>query len=130
MLRNMTERQYSILLFIIETFKAKTQYPTIRQIGKQFGIGSTNGVHDHLQALMRRGWLVMELGSHRGAYFTLEARKELGLLFEFELKEMDGDDLTRRFTRPTDGRRFAPSKATVYSSRPRFGACSSLPFND
>jgi repressor LexA len=31
--------------------------PTIREIGEQFGISSTNGVRSHLEALMKKGYI-------------------------------------------------------------------------
>src|SRR5512139_3538740 len=53
----LTDRQQQVLDFI----QAKIQrdgYPrTIREIGDQLGIRSTNGVNDHLKALSKKGYL-------------------------------------------------------------------------
>lgn len=56
-MKNLTEKQEKILDFI-STFTAENGYPpTIREIGENFGINSTNGVNDHLIALERKGYL-------------------------------------------------------------------------
>lgn len=53
----LTERQIDVLLAIKE-FIAKHGYPpTMRELGDMLGIGSTNGVNEHLQALTKKGYL-------------------------------------------------------------------------
>jgi repressor LexA len=50
-----TERQLEVLSWI-RAFISRLGYsPSLREIGKAFGIASTNGVLDHLWALRRRG---------------------------------------------------------------------------
>ncbi len=51
----LTERQEAILRFIARQAEKQGYPPTIREIGEQFGIRSTNGVNDHLKALERKG---------------------------------------------------------------------------
>lgn len=51
----MTERQQAILDFIIEAIRSKGFPPTLREIGQAFGIRSTKGVNDHLEALEKKG---------------------------------------------------------------------------
>ncbi len=54
---DLTERQLDILRFV-QQFSADRGYPpSMREIGEQFGIRSTNGVSDHLRALERKGYL-------------------------------------------------------------------------
>ncbi len=53
--RPMTERQQAILDFIVDTAQTKGFPPTLREIGRAFGIRSTKGVNDHLAALERKG---------------------------------------------------------------------------
>ena len=53
MARPLTERQREVLEFIRKTVVAKGYPPSIREIGQQFGIRSTNGVRGILQALER-----------------------------------------------------------------------------
>lgn len=51
----LTIRQQEILSFI-RSFQAKEgMSPTVREIGKQFGIASPNGVMCHLRALEKKG---------------------------------------------------------------------------
>lgn len=53
----MTDRQEKILAFV-QSFQEERGYPpSMREIGEQFGIRSTNGVSDHLRALERKGVL-------------------------------------------------------------------------
>lgn len=53
----LTERQEQILGFV-QSFQEERGYPpSMREIGEQFGIRSTNGVSDHLRALERKGVL-------------------------------------------------------------------------
>jgi len=53
--RPLTERQQSILDFIIERIRARGFPPTLREIGLAFSIRSTKGVNDHLEALEKKG---------------------------------------------------------------------------
>lgn len=53
----LTDRQEKILAFV-QSFQEERGYPpSMREIGEQFGIRSTNGVSDHLRALERKGVL-------------------------------------------------------------------------
>ena len=53
--RPLTERQQSILDFIMERIRARGFPPTLREIGLAFEIKSTKGVNDHLDALEKKG---------------------------------------------------------------------------
>lgn len=56
-MKGLTDRQLAVLQFI-QSHQASQGYPpTIREIGEQLGIKSTNGVNDHLKALERKGML-------------------------------------------------------------------------
>ena len=57
MARGLTDRQESILRFIIESIRDYGRPPTIAEIGEEFGITSTNGVNDHLIALEKKGYI-------------------------------------------------------------------------
>lgn len=50
-----TERQLEILTFMRDHMIAEGMPPTTREIADRFGIASTNGVHDHLVALEKKG---------------------------------------------------------------------------
>ena len=52
-----TLRQHALLTFIDSYSARNGRSPSIREIGRAFGIGSTNGVADHLKALRRKGLL-------------------------------------------------------------------------
>jgi len=57
MARELTPRQREILEFIQQTILEQGYQPSIREIGRQFGIKSTKGVVDHLKALERKGYI-------------------------------------------------------------------------
>src|SRR5688572_1255265 len=56
----LTDRQQEILSFINSSIGERGYPPTLREIGRQFGIKSTNGVNDHLRALEKKGYLARE----------------------------------------------------------------------
>ena len=57
MLLPLTDRQKAIYDFLLKTIREKGFAPSIREIGKQFKIASTNGVSDHLKALEKKGYI-------------------------------------------------------------------------
>jgi repressor LexA len=60
-----TERQQEIYEFIRMVLSARGIPPSMREIGEQFGIRSTNGVEGHLAALERHGMIVRDRGKSR-----------------------------------------------------------------
>jgi repressor LexA len=56
----LTDRQKEILAFINRSIGDSGYPPTLREIGRHFGIKSTNGVNDHLRALEKKGYLQRE----------------------------------------------------------------------
>jgi repressor LexA len=62
----LTDRQKDILDFICQ-FRDNVGYPpTLREIGKQFGISSTFGVKRHLDALVKKGYVTVLNNMSRG----------------------------------------------------------------
>ncbi|PKN58676.1 MAG: repressor LexA [Deltaproteobacteria bacterium HGW-Deltaproteobacteria-14] len=53
----LTDRQQEVLDFIQTKIERDGYPPTIREIGAELGIRSTNGVNDHLKALERKGYI-------------------------------------------------------------------------
>jgi repressor LexA len=62
----LTDRQRDILKFIVETIRTRGFPPTLREIGAAFGIRSTKGVNDHLDALERKGTIRRHAELSRG----------------------------------------------------------------
>lgn len=58
--RKLTKRQQLVLDFISSHITQWGYPPTIREIGDNLQIKSTNGVNDHLKALERKGYLVRQ----------------------------------------------------------------------
>ncbi len=56
----LTKRQRQVLNFITQSIEERGYPPTMREIGQNMGIRSTNGVNDHLKALERKGHIVRE----------------------------------------------------------------------
>ncbi|MFY9235063.1 MAG: transcriptional repressor LexA [Fimbriimonadaceae bacterium] len=57
MAKGLTKRQQMILQFILDYVQTQGYPPSIREIGKQFEIGSLRGVTVHLDALVRKGYI-------------------------------------------------------------------------
>ena len=78
-MEELTDRQKEILSFITRTSEERGFPPTIREIGEEMGIASTNGVNDHLKALERKGYLTRGEQQSRSLVPTKRARLVLGL---------------------------------------------------
>lgn len=66
----LTNRQNEILQYIEVQISEHGYPPTIREIGANFGIRSTNGVNDHIQALCRKGYLTHREQKSRSLQLT------------------------------------------------------------
>jgi repressor LexA len=75
----LTDRQKEILNFILRISEERGFPPTIREIGEEMEIRSTNGVNDHLKALERKGYLTRGEQQSRSLVATKRARLILGL---------------------------------------------------
>jgi repressor LexA len=62
----MTERQANIFGFILDYARNNQQMPTLREIGRHFGITSNNAVHKHLAALELLGMVEVIPAQPRG----------------------------------------------------------------
>jgi repressor LexA len=78
-MEELTERQREILKYIMKESEARGFPPTIREIGEEMDIRSTNGVNDHLKALERKGYLWRGEQQSRSLVPTKRARMVLGL---------------------------------------------------
>ena len=56
-MENLSERQQSILQFIIDEIKSKGYPPSVREIGKAVGLKSPASVHSHLKTLEKLDYL-------------------------------------------------------------------------
>ena len=78
-MEELTDRQREILSFIVKETETRGFPPTIREIGEEMDIRSTNGVNDHLKALERKGYLTRGEQQSRSLVSTKRARLVLGL---------------------------------------------------
>jgi len=71
----LSTRQRDVLDYIIAAVQQRGMPPTYREIGDALGISSTNGVADHVKALVRKGYLRKAGGgAARGIQLTEKAR--------------------------------------------------------
>lgn len=71
---NKLERR--ILDYIVDYLRENTYQPSIREIGKRFGIKSTKTVSEHLQALSEKGYIEREASRSRAVrIFDLDLRR-------------------------------------------------------
>ena len=59
-MKKLTARQREVLDYISDYICDRGYPPTIREIGDQLGIKSTNGVSEHLETLWRKGYLIRD----------------------------------------------------------------------
>ena len=72
---DLSPRQRDVLDFIRSTHSQRGFPPTYREIGDALGIASTNGVDDHVKALVRKGFLEKSYaGAARGMRLTAKSR--------------------------------------------------------
>lgn len=71
----LSPRQRAMLDFIVAAMDQRGVAPTYREIGAALGIGSTNGVSDHIKALIKKGYLerAADPGSPRSLVPTTRA---------------------------------------------------------
>jgi len=76
---DLSPRQREILEFIMTAVDQSGVPPSYREIGGALGIGSTNGVSDHIKALVRKGYLerVGGRGAPRSLRITTQASGRL-----------------------------------------------------
>ncbi|MCD6334027.1 MAG: transcriptional repressor LexA [Candidatus Latescibacteria bacterium] len=70
MRKALTDRQREIYGFIVDTIVQQGVPPTIREIGVEFGITSTNGVRSVLEALVKKGYIKRHQKRSRGIELT------------------------------------------------------------
>ena len=63
---SLTEIERKILDFMVQYLRANTYQPSIREIGRRFGIKSTKTVSEHLHALSEKGFLERDASRSRG----------------------------------------------------------------
>ncbi len=85
---NLTPRQQNILDFIRARVRERGFPPTVREIGEEFGIRSTNGVHGFLRALEKKGAI----------------NRDRGLARSIEVLDPDTGELDRPGVLPLAGR--------------------------
>ena len=76
--RPLTARQRQVLEIIDTSMARHGRPPTLREIGQHLGISSTNGVRDHLQALIEKGYLRRDVRSARGLRLLRPASERAG----------------------------------------------------
>lgn len=78
-LESLTPRQKQVYEFIRDCIRTRGYGPTVREVGKQFGISSPNGVMCHLKALEKKGLISREPNMSRAIQLTTETAQGTGL---------------------------------------------------
>ena len=75
MTKKLTRRQAGIYRYIVLYIDENNYPPTVREIADEFGIKSTNGVSEHIKALVRKGLLSKDSSKSRALrpLLTMEA---------------------------------------------------------
>lgn len=77
----LTARQREILEYIERMVTESGRAPTIREIGEQFDISSTNGVRTHLEALTKKGYIARQSLISRGIELVRRIPGEMAARF-------------------------------------------------
>jgi repressor LexA len=73
----LTSLERRILDYLVEYLRKNTYQPSIREIGKRFGIKSTKTVSEYLQSLADKGWVERDPSRSRGVrLISLELNPE------------------------------------------------------
>jgi SOS-response transcriptional repressor LexA len=89
----MTERQREIFDFIKDKIVNRGYEPTVREIGKAFGIGSPNGVMAHLKALEKKGFITRDEKLSRSIRIV-GGGGAMGMLELLTSENCDGSEIT------------------------------------
>ena len=76
---NLTDRQEAVYVFIRDKIRGRGYGPTVREIGRQFGIHSPNGVVCHLKALEKKGLITREPNMSRAIQLSAEPMEDRSL---------------------------------------------------
>lgn len=76
-MRRLSQAQRDIFNFIKRSYEDRGFPPSIREIGTEFGMSSTNGVRYHLNVLSEAGLIVREKGTFRGIRMAEESNRDL-----------------------------------------------------
>ena len=76
---NLTDRQQKVYEFIRGKIRSRGYGPTVREIGRQFGINSPNGVVCHLKALEKKGLITREPNMSRAIQLAAEPVEDRSL---------------------------------------------------
>ena len=72
---DLSQRQGDVLDFVVMAIQDRGLPPSYREIGDALGIASTNGVSDHVKALIKKGYLKkIEAGSGKARGIQLTAK--------------------------------------------------------
>ncbi len=74
-MEQLTDKQHEILTFIADYLRDHQSAPAIREIADHFGFSSPKAATDHVNALVRKGYLLKVAGISRGLRLTADAEE-------------------------------------------------------
>jgi len=75
--KGLSQRQHEVLHYIKKSIKENKIPPTIIEICRHFKLASTNGVHQHLTALEKKGFIKRNNGASRGIIVVENTKNDL-----------------------------------------------------
>ncbi|NCN25451.1 transcriptional repressor LexA [Candidatus Falkowbacteria bacterium] len=76
-MNTITKRQKEVLDFISDFFKNKGFSPSFEEIGEHFGLSALSTVHEHITALVDKGYLKKDEHRERGLYLPVKRKQYL-----------------------------------------------------
>ena len=76
-MNTLTKRQKQILDFVSSFFKNNGYSPSFEEIGEHFGLSALSTVHEHITALVDKGYLKKDEHRERGLYLPIKKKQYL-----------------------------------------------------
>ena len=83
MTKALTKRQQDIYDFIVKFIQKRGYPPTLREIGNEFGISSTNGVKVNLDALVKKNYIIRKVWLSRGIELVNKPEEKIELAVNY-----------------------------------------------
>lgn len=80
-MKELTDKQKNVLIYIVLYVKKNLFSPSFREIASYIGTESTNCVSDYIKALEKKGWVELSKSKARNILLTKKTRQRYGLMF-------------------------------------------------
>ncbi|SEH77956.1 repressor LexA [Halobacillus karajensis] len=94
-MKDLTEKQEQILLFVIKSIQERGVSPTVREVGDHVGLTSSSTVHKHLNNLVEKGYLEKNEHSPRTLRLPKNDSPEVNITKRLIAMDDDVSDIIR-----------------------------------